>query len=109
MIATSARRSSLGDLRTRIDWSVIDRALASGHASALGEASWPPLAIFRALLLSVWRDLSDVQLSEALEDRALSRRFCGFSRTDAAADGQPSHGFAARCRRMASRRRCPRR
>lgn len=35
--------------------------------------------MFRALLLSIWYDLSDVKLAEALDDRALFRRFCGFS------------------------------
>ena len=49
------------------------------HASAKGEAAWPPLAMFKALLLSVWYDLSDVKLAEALDDRASFRRFCGFS------------------------------
>jgi IS5 family transposase len=29
--------------------------------------------------LSVWSDLSDVKLAEALDDRASFRRFCGFS------------------------------
>ncbi|WP_139832134.1 transposase [Mesorhizobium australicum] len=32
-----------------------------------------------AMLLSVWYDLSDVKLAEALDDRASFRRFCGFS------------------------------
>ena len=36
--------------------------------------------MFKALLLSVWYDLSDVKLAEALDDRASFRRFCGFSR-----------------------------
>jgi transposase, IS5 family len=35
-----------------------------------------------ALLLSVWYDLSDVKLAEALDDRASFRRFCGFSGTE---------------------------
>ncbi|WP_414476174.1 IS5 family transposase [Microvirga sp. M2] len=47
--------------------------------AAKGEPAWPPLALFRALLLAVWYDLSDVKLSEALEDRASFRRFCGFA------------------------------
>jgi transposase, IS5 family len=38
------------------------------------------LALFKALLIAVWHDLSDVKLAEALEDRASFRRFCGFSR-----------------------------
>jgi IS5 family transposase len=35
--------------------------------------------MFKALLLAVWHDLSDVKRSEALEDRASFRRFCGFA------------------------------
>jgi IS5 family transposase len=39
--------------------------------------------MFKALLLSIWYDLSDVKLAEALDDRASFRRFCGFSGTEA--------------------------
>lgn len=42
--------------------------------------------MFKALLLAVWYDLSDVKLAEALEDRASFRRFCGFSGTEATAE-----------------------
>ncbi len=44
-----------------------------------GELGWPPLALFRSLLLATWHDLSDVRLAEALDDRASFRRFCGFA------------------------------
>jgi IS5 family transposase len=74
LFSTCGRRSSLDDLLTLIDWSEIDATLVPVHASAKGEASWPPLAMFRALLLSVWYDLSDVKLAEALDDRASFRR-----------------------------------
>ena len=39
--------------------------------------------MFKALLLSIWYDLSDVKLADALDDRASFRRFCGFSSTEA--------------------------
>jgi transposase, IS5 family len=52
------------------------------HASAKEEPAWPPLAMFKALLLSVWYNLSDVKLAEALDDRTSFRSFCGFSRTE---------------------------
>ena len=39
--------------------------------------------MFKALLLSVWYDLSDTRLAEARDDRASFRIFCGFSRTEA--------------------------
>jgi IS5 family transposase len=73
------RRSSLDELSGLIDWLAITALLKPIHASAKGEAAWPPLAMFKALLLSVWYDLSDVKLAEALDDRASFRRFCGFS------------------------------
>src|SRR3954454_565351 len=57
-----------------------DRPLTAGiSASAKGEPGWPPLALFKALLLATWHDLSDVRLAEALDDRASFRRFCGFA------------------------------
>ncbi len=52
------------------------------YTSAMGEKAWPPLAMFKALLLATWYDLSDVRLAEALEDRASFRRFCGFAREE---------------------------
>jgi transposase, IS5 family len=75
--------STLDDLSRLIDWDKIEGILGQVHASAKGEPAWPPLAMFKALLLSIWYDLSDVKLAEALDDRASFRTFCGFSRTEA--------------------------
>jgi transposase, IS5 family len=80
---SSGSASSLDDLSRLIDWDHIAGILGQVHASAKGEPAWPPLAMFKALLLSVWYDLSDVKLAEALDDRASFRAFCGFSRTEA--------------------------
>ena len=74
-----SRFSSLNGLLMLIDWITIDDALAGISCAAKGEPAWPPLALFKAMLLSIWYDLSDVKLSEALDDRASFRRFCGFS------------------------------
>jgi len=52
------------------------------------------LALFKALLLSVWYDLSDVKLAEALDDRASFRRFCGFSGNEATPSAPRSCAFA---------------
>lgn len=38
--------------------------------------------MFKATLLAVWYDLSDVKLAKALDDRASFRRFCGFSASE---------------------------
>ncbi len=71
--------TSLDDVAALVDWTELDRLLAGIAASSKGEPGWPPLALFRALLLATWHDLSDVRLAEALDDRASFRRFCGFS------------------------------
>lgn len=42
--------------------------------------------MFKVLLLSVWYDLSDMKLAEALDDRASLPRFCGFSASEATSE-----------------------
>ncbi len=71
--------TSLDEVAALVDWTEMDCLLAGISASSKGEAGWPPLALFRALLLATWHDLSDVRLAEALDDRASFRRFCGFA------------------------------
>ena len=77
------RLSSLDNLLGLIGWSPVERHLADISCAARGEPAWPPLALFKAMLLAVWYDLSDVKLAEALDDRASFRRFCGFSAHEA--------------------------
>ena len=78
----SSGGGSLDQILTLIDRTEIDRHLVGIYAAAKGELGWPPLALFRAMLLAVWHDLSDVKLAEALEDRASFRGFCGFSASE---------------------------
>lgn len=75
--------TSLDELSALIDWTPVSALLAPLYSAPKGEAAWPPLAIFKAMLLAVWYDLSDVKLAETLDDRASFRRFCGFSGTEA--------------------------
>jgi transposase, IS5 family len=79
----SERPTSLDELHAWIDWAPASRALSGLYRSAMGERAWPPLAMFKALLLATWYDLSDVMLAEALNDRASFRRFCGLARDEA--------------------------
>jgi IS5 family transposase len=74
--------TSLEVIAAMVDWAELDALLAGISAAAKGEAGWPPLALFRALLLATWHDLSDVRLAEALDDRASFRQFCGFARQE---------------------------
>lgn len=77
------RNARLDALGAAIDWTPVGKLLDGVHAAAKGEPAWPPLALFKALLLGLWHDLSDVALAEALDDRASFRRFCGFSSSEA--------------------------
>jgi IS5 family transposase len=81
--AKGRRNAGLDELARAIDWAPLEPALKDIYAAAKGEQGWPPLALFQALLLGVWHDLSDVKLAEALDDRASFRRFCGFSASEA--------------------------
>lgn len=81
--AASRGSGSLDGLSSVVDWSEIEGLVGDIYASAKGEPSWPPLALFKGLLLALWYDLSDVKLAEALDDRASFRRFCGFSSNEA--------------------------
>lgn len=85
------RRPSLDELAGLID----DRHLADIPSVAKGEPVWPPLALFKAMLLVVWYDLSDVKLAEALDDRVSFRLFCGFS----ASESTPEHMALVRFRK----------
>lgn len=71
--------TALDEVAALVDWSEPERLLAGISSAAKGEPGWPPLALFQALLLAAWHDLSDVRLAEALDDRASLRRFCGFA------------------------------
>lgn len=62
-----------------IDWSAFDALLPAGPPSGPGRPSYPALAMFKALLLAQWYQLSDPALEEALADRISFRRFCGFA------------------------------
>ena len=79
----SRSASSLDEFDGLIDWKPVAELLRPLYPATKGEPAWPPLAMFKALLLSVWYDLSDVKLAEALDDRVSFRRFCGFSRSEA--------------------------
>ena len=52
-----SRSSSLTELAGLVDWAPIEKALADIHSAAKGEPAWPPLALFKAMLIAVWYDL----------------------------------------------------
>jgi transposase, IS5 family len=65
-----------------IDWNHIGKQLKKKYKktmSADGRPAYPPLPMFKLLLLQRWYGLSDPGLEEALNDRISFIRFSGFS------------------------------
>src|SRR5271154_2707583 len=58
-------------------WSVFEALLAPIHASTRGAPGYPPVTLFKILLLQQWHTLSDPGAEEAVRDRLSFRRFCG--------------------------------
>jgi IS5 family transposase len=69
-----------------IDWSRIESLLTGLHSSPRGEKAWPPLMMFKALLLQSWYALSDPALEKQLARDLLFRRFIGLSISESVPD-----------------------
>lgn len=86
----------LDDVNALIDWSVIESLLAGIHNRTKGEKAWPPLLMFKALLLQSWYTLSDPGLERQLARDLLFRRFVGLD----LAESVPDHSTIWRFRQL---------
>lgn len=77
---------ALSAIDALVDWGPVARLLDPVNRSARGEASYPPLVMFKALLLQKWHGLSDPGLESALSDRLSFMRFCELSLEDRTPD-----------------------
>jgi hypothetical protein len=73
----AGQNEGLVRLAAMIQWRPLERALAAVCNASEGRPSYPPLVMFKCLLLQQWYMLSDPQLEEALADRLSFRRFAG--------------------------------
>lgn len=69
-----------------INWKPMERQLKKLYPSNLGRPSYPPITMFKALLLAQWYDLSDPALEEQLLDRRSFQDFCGIGTYDEVPD-----------------------
>ena len=77
-----SKKSFLNDVDRIIDWKPIEKLLRKHYkktAAADGRPAYPPLPLFKMLLLQRWYNLSDPGLEEAVNDRLSFLRFTGFS------------------------------
>lgn len=78
--------TALDDVHALIDWERIEGMLSCIHANKKGEQAWPPLLMFKSMLLQSWYNLSDPKLEEQLARDLLFRRFVGLSLADSVPD-----------------------
>ncbi len=69
-----------------IDWSRLEQQLSGIHSNPRGEKAWPPLMMFKALLLRSWYGLSDPALEKQLARDLLFRRFTGLDISESVPD-----------------------
>jgi IS5 family transposase len=93
--AKAGGNGRLERIASLLDWSGFAALLADLHGSAEGRPSWPPLLMFRCLLLQQWYGLSDPAAEEALNDRLSFRRFVGLALDEAAPDHSALSRFRA--------------
>lgn len=76
----------LDDVSDLIDWNRIESMLSHIHSKRHGEKAWPPLMMFKALLLQSWYNLSDPGLERQLARDLLFRRFVDLSLSESVPD-----------------------
>jgi IS5 family transposase len=84
----------LDRIEAALDWSAFEMLLKPIHASKRGAPGWPPLVMFKIVLLEQWHELSDPGAEEAVRDRLSFRRFCGLPLEE----GTPDHASIWRFR-----------
>lgn len=77
----------LDGIEALIDWSRLENKLVNVYSKPKGEKSWPPLMMFKALLLQHWYTLSDPALEKQLARDLLFKRFVGLPLSE----GVPDH------------------
>jgi IS5 family transposase len=79
LVSDHAALKELDEVHALMDWSAIEALLKDVYANKKGEHAWPPLLMFKAMLLQSWYNLSDPQLEKQLARDLLFRRFIGLN------------------------------
>jgi transposase, IS5 family len=80
------RVSALDEIARLVDWAAFERLLSTIPIAKKGEPSYPPLVMFKVLLLQRWYGLSDPAMEAALCDRLSFMAFAGLSLNDPTPD-----------------------
>ncbi|MBD3755869.1 MAG: IS5 family transposase [Gammaproteobacteria bacterium] len=78
--------TELDELNQLIDWKSIELQMITINNNPMGERAWPPLMMFKVLLLQSFYNLSDPACEKQLARDLLFRRFVNLSLTDPVPD-----------------------
>ena len=90
------QNATLERLASEVKWYRFEKLLVALRDGGPGRAAWPPLLLFKALLLQSLYGLSDRELEEALGDRLSFRRFVGLGLEESI----PDHTVLSRFRNL---------
>jgi IS5 family transposase len=93
-VISGSGNGALQRLDGLVRWYRFDKLLGKLRDGGPGRAAWPPLVLFKALLLGALYGLSERELEEALSDRLSFRRFVGLGLEE----GVPDHSVLNRFR-----------
>lgn len=85
-VVAGTGNGSLNRLAGLVRWYRFDKLLGKLRDGGPGRAAWPPLLLFKALLLGALYGLSERELEEALSDRLSFRRFVGLGLEESVPD-----------------------
>jgi len=81
------------EIDTMVDWQPVQKILSVISNSKVGEKAYPPLLMFKAILLQKWHNLSDPGLEKQLVRDIVFKRFTGLSLSDPVPDHSTIHRF----------------
>ena len=78
--------SELDAVHDIINWQEIEKTLSNLYSSVRGAPSYPPLMMFKILILQAWYDLSDEALEKQIARDLMFRRFIDLSLSESVPD-----------------------
>ena len=78
--------SELDDVHNIINWIEIEQTLSNLYSSVRGAPAYPPLMMFKILILQAWYDLSDEALEKQIARDLMFRRFIDLSLSERVPD-----------------------
>lgn len=78
--------SELDDVHEVINWSRIEKLLCNLYSSKVGSPSYPPLMMFKILVLQAWYNLSDEALEKQIARDLMFRKFIDLSLSETVPD-----------------------